>query len=207
MSVTIYLIRHGATAANLANPYTLQGRRSDLPLHPIGLDQAEATCTALRDVKFRAAYTSPLQRAVQTAKIISPCLPLRVMSELTECDVGDWEGLTWNIIQQRWPVEHAQHMADSVRHGYLGGESFADVLARSQAALRNITQRHAGGTILVVSHHVVIRSLLASIHGLPTPQYRRVSVANCGINVIECVNGRPRIVRMNDTRHFTTDAA
>jgi broad specificity phosphatase PhoE len=178
-----------------------------LPLHAIGLDQADATSTALKEVKFAAVYSSPLQRAVQTAKIIAPSLTPRIVPDLTECDVGAWEGLTWDAIKERWPAEHSLHMADSVTHGYLGGESFADVLTRSQPVIRGIGERHDGQTVLVVSHHVVIRSLLASMQGLPTYQYRQVSVANCGINVIEVEKGRPRVVQMNETQHLTNAAA
>src|SRR4051794_36975682 len=102
MPTTLYLVRHAATAANLARPNRLQGR-SDPPLAPAGVRQAEATCDLLADRRIDACYCSPLQRAVETAAIIAG--PHRLtpapIDALTECSVGEWEGLDWGTIRDR----------------------------------------------------------------------------------------------------------
>src|SRR5262245_32380111 len=105
MPTRMYLIRHGATAANLASPPRLQGRRSDPPLSDLGRRQAEATRDALRDQPLAACYCSPLRRAAETADVLAqgrgwPPVPV---TGLTECDVGAWEGLDWDTIRSTYP--------------------------------------------------------------------------------------------------------
>src|SRR5262245_31452580 len=97
----VYLIRHGATEANLARPARLQGRRHNPPLARLGVRQAEVTRDFLAVRPIDACYTSPLLRAVQTAAIVvaghgvSP----QPVEALTECDVGRWEGLDWQTVR------------------------------------------------------------------------------------------------------------
>src|SRR5438067_13118826 len=125
MPTTLYLIRHAATAANLATPARLQGRRSDPPLVPAGVRQAEATRDLLAAQPIHACYCSPLRRAVQTAEIIAA--PHRLtpapLADLTECDVGDWEGLDWGTVRDRDPDTYRRYMADPAAVPYPGGES------------------------------------------------------------------------------------
>jgi len=89
----LYLIRHGATEANLARPPRLQGRRHDPPLARLGVRQAEATRDFLAIRPLDHCYCSPLLRAVQTAAIVAAPhgLSPRPLEALTECDVGRWE--------------------------------------------------------------------------------------------------------------------
>src|SRR5579859_4756073 len=97
----LYLIRHGATEANLAKPARLQGRRSNPPLARLGIRHAEVTRDYLPVRAIDHCYCSPLLRAVQTAAIVAK--PHGVVPEplaaLTECDVGRWEGLDWQTIR------------------------------------------------------------------------------------------------------------
>src|SRR5262245_45287152 len=100
MRTTLYLLRHAATAANLAQPARLQGRRHDPPLAPLGARQAAATRDFLAVRPIDACFCSPLLRAVQTAAVVAA--PHRLtpvpVDDLIECDVGAWEGLDWETI-------------------------------------------------------------------------------------------------------------
>src|SRR5260370_31268015 len=93
----LYLIRHGATEANLSTPPRIQGRRSNPPLARLGVRQAEATRDFLAIRPIDHCYCSPLIRAVQTASIVaSPHgLSPALLEPLTECHVGRWEALDW----------------------------------------------------------------------------------------------------------------
>src|SRR5438067_4219370 len=97
MKTVLYLLRHGATEANLATPPRLQGRRHNPPLARLGVRQAEATrdFLAIRPIEF--CYSSPLRRAEQTAAIVAAPhrLTPTALEALTECEVGQWEGLDW----------------------------------------------------------------------------------------------------------------
>src|SRR5437660_7716941 len=101
MKTLLYLIRHGATEANLARPARLQGRRHNPPLARLGVRQAEATRDFLAVRPIDHCYCSPLLRAEQTASIVAGphgLTPVPVEA-LTECDVGRWEGLDWQTIR------------------------------------------------------------------------------------------------------------
>jgi broad specificity phosphatase PhoE len=186
MKTVLYLMRHGATEANLAQPPILQGRRHDPPLAPLGVRQAEATrdFLAIRPVDY--CYTSPLRRAVQTAAVVAAphgLLPIP-LEALMECDVGRWEGLDWQTVRCRDAEAYWRFMENPAAHGYPEGESFTDVYQRVHRALEELLARHAGAAILVVGHHVVNRTYLAELLGLRLEQARQVTLDNCGISVV-----------------------
>lgn len=201
MRTVMYLIRHGATEANLAKPARLQGR-SDVPLAALGVRQAEATRDALNHVQFAAAYTSPLLRARHTAEIIAPYLTPTPLDAIHECDVGHWEGLDWDAIRGDHADAYAKYMADPATHGYPGGETFAEVLARTRPAFAELFRRHAGQAFLVVSHHVVNRTYLAATLGLPNQAGRSVALDNCGVSVVVQTAERTRVKMWNATVHL-----
>jgi broad specificity phosphatase PhoE len=186
MESVLYLIRHGATAANLARPPLLQGRSHNPPLAPLGIRQAEATRDFLAIRAIDHCYCSPLLRAVQTAQIVAApqgLVPVPLKT-LTECDVGLWEGLDWETIRAQDPEGYRLFMANPAEYGYPAGETFADVAARARDALEEILLRHEGQAILVVGHHIVNRTYLAGLLGLSPQQARQVALDNCGISVV-----------------------
>src|SRR5207245_2718370 len=150
MKTTLYLIRHGATEANLARPQRLQGRNSNPSLAAVGVRQAEATRDLLAIRPIDACYCSPLKRAVETASIVGmphSLVPVPVES-LTECDIGRWEGLDWQTIRGMDEEAYRKFMARPGEHGYPGGESFADVHERSSRAIENLLEMQSGRAIL-----------------------------------------------------------
>jgi broad specificity phosphatase PhoE len=209
MRTTLYLLRHAATDANLAQPARLQGRRDDRPLAPLGLRQAAATRDFLAVRPIDACYTSPLQRAKETAAIVAAPHGLKpiVLDELTECDVGAWEGLDWATVRNRDPEAYRQYMADPASFAYPGGESFSDVFARASDALDRIMAKHAGQTILAVTHHVVTRTYLAAMLGLPLRQARSVALENCGISVVVRTGDIATVSTLNAAFHLQGVAA
>ena len=97
MRTNVYLLRHGATEANLAKPARLQGRRLDPPLAKLGVRQAEATRDFLAIRPIDHCYCSPMLRAVQTAAIVAAPhgLSPTPLEALTECDVGESMSNIW----------------------------------------------------------------------------------------------------------------
>jgi broad specificity phosphatase PhoE len=203
MRTTLYLVRHAATAANLVTPARLQGR-ADPPLAPLGVRQAEATRDLLAGHPISACYSSPLLRAIETAAIVAAPHRLTPMpiAELTECDVGKWEGLDWETIRDCDPETYRRYMADPAAVAYPGGESFADVHARAGPALDRLVADHPGQTLLVVSHHVVNRTYLAGLLGLPLRLARNVSLDNCGVSVVTSEAGRATLTTLNAVFHL-----
>src|SRR5207302_8887335 len=115
---------------------------------------------------------------VQTASIVAAPhrLAPQPLAALTECDVGRWEGLDWQSIRYFDAESYRNFMSNPAAHGYPGGESFADVYHRAAPAFEELLVRHAGESILVVAHHVVNRTYLAGLLGMPLDQARQVTL-------------------------------
>jgi broad specificity phosphatase PhoE len=209
MPTIMYLLRHGATAANLSRPSVLQGRKQNPPLAALGIRQAELTRDYLAIRPIEACYCSPLRRAVETATIIASAHDLvpQPLEALTECDVGAWEGLDWQTIRRNDPEAYRRYMANPAQHGYPRGESFDEVFQRAAPVLEALLERHAGESILVVAHHVVNRTYLASLLGMTPAQGRQVSLDNCGISVIVREGEQTRVGTLNAAFHLQGAAA
>ena len=205
----LYLIRHGATEANLARPARLQGRRHNPPLARLGVRQAEATRDFLAVRPIDHCYSSPLLRAVQTAAIVAAPhgVSPEPVDELTECDVGRWEGLDWQAVRYLDAEAHQRFLDNPAEHGYPGGESFADVHRRVAPVLDALLERHAGQSVLVVGHHVVNRTYLAGLLGLGPAQARQVALDNCGISVVVREAGKTAVCTLNAAFHLQGVAA
>lgn len=195
----VYLLRHGATALNRHVPYRLQGQRSDPPLDELGVEQARAAAEALRHLKFDAVYTSPLQRAVMTARRLGDP---QLVQALIEGDIGRWEGMTWDEAARADPDHHAQFLNRPGTTPYPDGESFLDVQLRVVPAVRDLVRAHLGGRIAVVGHNILNRAYLAHVMGLPIDQARAIRLANCGISVVEYDQDQPTLITLNSALHL-----
>ena len=209
MRTTLYLIRHAATAANLMRPARLQGRRTDPELAPVGLRQAAATRDFLAVRPIDVCVCSPLKRAMQTAAIVAAPhgLTPTPIADMTECDVGDWDGLDWGTIREREPEAYRSYMADPATFAYPGGESFGQVHARASAALERVLKDNVGKSVLAVSHHVVNRTILAGLLGLPIKQARQVVLDNCGISIVSREGDTTTVLTLNAAFHLQGVAA
>jgi broad specificity phosphatase PhoE len=208
-ATVLYLIRHGATEANLASPPRIQGRRSNPPLARLGVRQAEATRDFLAIRPIDHCYCSPLSRAMQTATIVaSPHgLTPAPLEALTECDVGRWEGLDWPTIRYLDAELYRRFHADPSAFGYPGGESLMQVHARVAPAIDELLRVHAGESILVVAHNQVNRAYLAGLLGLGLSQARQVSLDNCGISVVVRQGEKTTVSTLNASFHLQGVAA
>ncbi len=205
----LYLIRHGATEANLARPARLQGRKHNAPLARLGVRQAEATRDFLLSRRIDHCYCSPMLRAVQTATIVAAPhgVSPQPMEALTECDVGRWEGFDWQTIRYLDAECYQKFMSDPGEYGYPGGESFRQVYERVAPVLDELLRVHEGQAIVVVGHHVVNRTYLAGLLGLSPGQARQVTLDNCGISVVEREGDTTTVSTLNAAFHLYNVAA
>src|SRR5437764_266405 len=133
------LVRHGETDWNRERRY--QGH-ADRPLNETGREQAEALAEELAGERIDVVYTSDLLRARETAEIVAARLGADVVAlrELREIDVGEWEGLTWPEIEERFP-EGARRWHEH-GFGWEAGETYDQLGERVVAALRRIAADH-----------------------------------------------------------------
>lgn len=201
----LYLVRHGATAANEQRPYVLQGSTVDNPLSPTGERQAAAVGDFLRNVPIAAVYCSRLARAMQTAGAIARHHDLEStpLDAIHEIDVGQWEGMSWTDIQERHRDSYDAFIASPGTVAYLGGESYSHVLTRAEPVFTALLQRHLGQRIVVVAHNVVNRAYLAHLLGLDINLAKNIEQTNTCINIVEydAEKNRASVATLNANFH------
>ena len=147
------LVRHGETDWNVER--RLQGH-TDIDLNPRGLVQATQMARALKhmDLQFDALYTSDLLRARQTANAIEQVFEVTAInhSALRERHLGTLQGLSINEAPLAEPELWKIHLDRDLNHSMRGGESIVQFSERIKTALEEILQKHAGKTVLLVSH-------------------------------------------------------
>lgn len=200
----VFLIRHGATSANLDRPYWLQGAKRDPSLAPLGVQQAERVAELLQLQPLAAVYSSPLARARETARHVAQMrnLAVQVEEDLREGDVGRWEGKTYEQIQKDDAQAFACFEADPEGYGYPDGETFAAIRARVVPCMSAIAARHEQQAVAVVTHQIVLRVYLGTLLGLEGGLSRRLRTANGGVAVVEFGPHGPLVVTLNSCFHL-----
>lgn len=178
----IYIIRHGKTEMNKAN--LLQGR-SDYPLNEEGIRQAGTAADLLRGVHFDHVFSSPLSRALQTAKIVVPEAEPVVDELLIEMDYGPFEGTDLT----RLPAELITFFSDFVRNPAPEGmEQLPAVVERAGRFLEGI--RHLQGNILISTHALLMKGLLEYLTPGSEGSYWSKHIGNCAVYTVEISEGR-----------------
>jgi phosphoserine phosphatase len=197
----LFALRHGET--DWTRDRRFSGSR-DLPLTPRGQRQAKALADTLASEPVSAVYASPLERARATAEVIarSHRRPVMVEASLREMEFGDWEGLTRNEVDERWPETAALWRTSPERATPRGGESLLDVADRVGKALQQIRDRHAEGTVVVVSHAIVLRLIVLDALGLEPGRLWSLDASPAGLTEIEYQPGWATVHRMNTLAHL-----
>jgi len=159
---TMVLVRHGATSWN-ENNYC-QGRK-DVRLSAAGKRQVGHLRMELEDFRFDRAFSSPLSRAVETARALG--LEPEILPDLIEIDRGHWEGHEMAEVRRRWGKLVKQWYDDPAGLALPGGEAFDDLWARAGRVLERLEADEAE-TVLVCAHKAINRVLIARATGRPT---------------------------------------
>jgi broad specificity phosphatase PhoE len=185
---TVYLARHGESDWNAANRF--QGH-SDRPLTELGRRQAEALAELVAAHKVDAIYSSPLIRALETARIVAARTGLEVFEDedLREVDTGSWSGLLRAEVQERFPEGFERWISGGA--GWEDGETYEEMAARTLKAVSRIAEANPDGRILVVSHGGPIRAIRAAASGMDIHEYRRLKPVepNARLSTVAVENG------------------
>jgi broad specificity phosphatase PhoE len=186
---TILLARHGESDWNHERRW--QGH-ADRPLTERGQKQASALADRLEDIRLDAVYSSDLERARATAKVVATPrgLELRQLAALREVDVGSWSGLTREEAEQRHPEDFARWLQGCA--GWPDGETYEEMSERVLQAIAQIVAEHPEGRVLVVSHGGPIRAVHAAALGMDVHEYRRLRPVepNARLSAVCTENGR-----------------
>lgn len=183
----LYLVRHGETDWNRQRK--IQGT-TDIPLNDTGRAQARATGRLLSRREWHGIVTSPLSRASETAQIIAAELALpapTVLDTMVERNYGQAEGLTGDDLRDRFPEGTP----------VVGRESREAVAARAIPALVEIAEANPDGSIIVVSHGGVIRTVLKAIEPSDGPHHS-AHIPNGSVHSLRYVDAGLRLLAFDD---------
>jgi broad specificity phosphatase PhoE len=185
----ILLVRHGTTAYNEGD--RLQGQ-IDNPLSSRGRDEAERLAARLKDEPIDAFFSSPLQRAQETATIINRFhnKKMTLIAEFSEIDLGDWEGLDYGLVRERFAALHRRWISDP-EFPAPGGESFSAVCARTRSGL-DVALDNGQVNILIAGHASVNRAILSNLLGLTPAQARVFRTGNAALSRLLLMEGDGR---------------
>lgn len=194
----LYVMRHGETQWN--KEHRLAGR-TDVLLNKNGIRLASLTAEGLKDVKFDLCISSPLQRALETARIVlnNRNVPIICDDGLIEISFGDYEGRVCqddnkNILME----EYASFRNDPF--GFKGmphGESIQDVIKRAEGKYKKIIQNpdYQNKTLLISTHGCFYRAFLNSIYDDRDDFWQGGVPRNCAVSVVDINNGKAKILK------------
>lgn len=173
----LILIRHGETDWNVEGRY--QGQ-ADPPLNARGETQARRLAEELRGVGLDVLYTSPLRRALRTARVIAERLrlPLHTEPRLMEIHLGEWQELLWTEIAKQYPDLFRRWQTEPWEVHPPGGETLTEVQARVYTAVDEILARHPDQCVGLVTHRLPIALLKIRYQGLDPDAVRTLELPN-----------------------------
>ena len=193
----IILVRHGETDWNVTEVFR---GRIDIELNETGLKQAELLAEYLRDFKIAAIYSSPLKRALKTAEMMASHhnLDVEIAPGLIDFDYGEWQGLSHEVVKDRYKELYAQWIRSPHQVKMPVGESLNDIERRAISVVDSVVIRYEGAVVLV-AHRVINKVLICALLGLDNSHFWNVRQDPCGITIFTYEDGRFILTKHNDT--------
>jgi broad specificity phosphatase PhoE len=191
---TFLLLRHGST--DLVGR-KIMGWTRGIHVNAEGRSEIEALTAMLAGVKIAAVYSSPLERAVETAEAIAKGRSIEVCQEeaFGEVRVGDWTGRALDELERdegwrRWNTVRSMVRAPN-------GETAIEIQARMLDALMRLRRAHENQVVAVVSHGDPIRAILAYLAGIPLDLALRLRIDTASASIIRLSDWAPEILGVN----------
>ncbi len=197
----LYLVRHGQTSWNLEGR-TQGSKNSDLTR--LGIEQAKKLGEYFKNIELDRIYSSPLERAYSTARIIAGIknLNCKLDSRLVEMNFGEWEGLTRTKIKEIYPDDFRAWIEKPHLANIPSGESIEAAQKRIVEFVNDEIIQSDESTTLVVSHGTLIRLFLLAALSMDLEHYYRLKSHNGSFNLIEFRDYGPVLVKYNSTCHM-----
>lgn len=196
----LVLIRHGEVEAAYQRVF---GGRIDMNLSPRGHEQAAELAKWLARQPLNAVYASPMKRVQQTLApfAASNGWASRVvkMDGLREIDFGDWTGLTWDAVKDKFGVSAFQWLTELERGGIANAENTQDYRNRILPCLREMLQKHPAQNVAVFCHGGVIRMILSILLDIPLPRMAGFEVDYASVTSVALLPHKTEVQFLNFT--------
>lgn len=193
------LIRHALTDAVGKH---LSGRAEGVYLNEAGRRQAEALAKRLAAVKIDAIYTSPLERAFQTAEAVANAHSLQavVAEDFNEIDFGEWTNCNFDELMRNEAFHRFNKFRSCTR--IPGGELMAEAQLRFVKGMERLYAEHANETVAIVSHADIVKACICYYAGIAIDLFARIEIAPASVSIIEMFDDTVRINLLNHTGDF-----
>lgn len=197
----LILVRHGQTDWNR------EGRVmgfNPIPLNTTGREQVARAAEFLKPLTVAAVYSSPIQRAMESAQLLAEEFSLSVtpFEAVKEINYGDWVNTTFAEIKKADADLYERYQREPSQMQVPGGEAPLHVQERAVAGMQQLIKRHATENVIVVSHADVIKVIVAHFLGLSIDSMMRIGCDNASVSVVSV--GENQKVRVGLVNHMMT---
>ena len=190
----IYIIRHGQSLGNLRGGFA---GHTDYPLSDLGHTQARITADFLKNEHIDAVISSPLSRAMQTARPIASDRGLDIIEDkdFMEMNFGKWEGMTTAEVDEKYNGAFTQWKHEMYKTVCPGGEGTVECYNRAVNALCTVAKKYEGKDICITSHGALIKFMCGYLHKTPLEKLQDIPWAdNASVTKLEYANGSFKII-------------
>jgi len=180
---SIIFLRHGQAINNTQR--ILAGRTPGVPLTEKGVDQAEKAAKFLEDMNISAIYSSPIERAKDTANIVGKhnSIDVRIDDRLIELDMGKFTGMPYDEIFSSHGNVFMKFYKGELEIAHNGVETFADVKKRVLGMVDHVIENHPDENVVLVTHMDPIKAMLSTIVSLSPENLYELIIANGSLNI------------------------
>ncbi|NIM26577.1 MAG: histidine phosphatase family protein [Nitrosopumilaceae archaeon] len=194
---SIIFLRHGQAINNTER--ILAGRTPGIPLTEKGLDQAQKAAKFLEDMNISAIYSSPIERAKNTAEIVGNhnSVDVRIDDRLIELDMGKFTGMPYEEIFSSHGNVFMKFYKGELEIAHNGVETFADVKKRVLSLVDHVIENHPNENVVLVTHMDPIKAMLSTVMSLSPENLYELIIANASLNIFREYNRKFSISGIN----------
>lgn len=204
MVTTLIFVRHAEAQGNKDRIFH---GWTDSDLTEKGHMQAKAVAQRLNEQKIDVVYSSTLKRAWKTAQYIAVAKGMTVIKsdKLKEINGGDWEGVEFSRLSEKWPVEFYTWECELNNHKMPNGEDIIQFRDRLVEEIDSIVHNNLGKTICIATHGTAIRVLLSHFYGSLDAINSVLWCENTAISIVEVDNNGYKVVVESDSSHLSEE--
>jgi broad specificity phosphatase PhoE len=205
VSLNLYLLRHGQTAASRGNLFC---GSIDPEITEDGTAMARAFAAAYKNLPWQAVYVSPMKRTIATATPLCEAVKLDMQRRdgCKEINYGKWEGKTVEEVTRDFHDDYIRWTADPAWNAPTGGELAITIASRAMQVIEEIRQKYASGNVLIVSHKATIRIILCHLLGIDVGRFRyRIGCPVGSVSLVEFGSHGPLVKSMAERGHLGDD--